>query len=218
MSRRDENGSRQRIEAFQIPLLIELATRVGFASSRHFRGEPSVDLEGIRDALYSFYKLSPTQRSVMLKSGRQPQVYQEVHRARHLLVVEGEMERSVWSTTDRGRARLRTWTAHLLLFASDASLNEIMASPVHNDGDLFVNVMRQVKPSDLEKAVNTAQTQRELFVCCLRALPLPFVGPMLYTSQRSVRQLAEQSLNSQYASAFARLVRNSRGQSRGVLV
>src|SRR5688572_13520581 len=96
MGRAITNASSFLVKAFRIPLLIVLSRHRYGLSSYHARNEESPDLKSLRQELYEYYDLTREHRSVRLASGRQSQVYQEVHRSRHKLVAECLVQKDRW--------------------------------------------------------------------------------------------------------------------------
>jgi hypothetical protein len=164
-------------------------------------------LESIRQELYDYYDLTQNQRSARLKSGVQPQVYQEVHRARHKLVADRLMTRSRWEITDEGLAYLRSFVHQLLSDANKVPSRRFskLCSIRFETTELFVHVLQQLSAGQLRRAAQESKTNREFFLACLSEMPTKLIGPTFFAKQRAVADLVKSELNFRYASYFDNL-------------
>ena len=179
-------GNRRREEAFEIPLLMELASRSEPAESG--RGRKSEDLADVRSNVLSFFPFTKEQRAKTRrkKSGREYNIldnevdyaflelekFRQVTRKRTVRDRTGRRrELPQWEITAKGLDRIRTFVIRFVETRIDDApehLKRLIQLRNGSGPEFLILVMKCVEPRHLAAAVERSETIQDLLLESLK--------------------------------------------------
>lgn len=205
-------GTRDRTKAFEIPLLMELAVRNDERFSWRYKSAKEEILEEIRYNVMAFFGFSESEKRLQLESDAHGQIYQEIHRARHFLVLKNEMVRDHWEITQEGLVRLQDLISdclkHILVSAPDR-LADLIRAGEKQEPSSFIQVLRQVPEDRLAPLVHKSSNQFELLALSFQEIPAANLGTAIMPIWEELVEIVGEHLKEKHKYSLAMLQRRA---------
>ncbi len=179
--------NRDRQQAFQIVILLELACRNGGIWFRD-----SDELDWFKEQVLRNFPFTKDQLGAHHSKSRQPVLENDVMWARKQLAESGDIHwvpREHFDITDNGRERLRAYIHALLASLNETQLKEFIHSQTSAANTVIVNLMQRLDQDELQFAVNASSDCRDVFLNSLLRVSLEHCGYLFSDSSNALDRI-----------------------------